>query len=476
MTTLILSVFFSISASAYDVEVDGITYELYSTNPNKAAVKKITTGTNIIIPNEISYNGNSYIVDKIYSISDLPYSDFFQINKYINNIDGCITNNNTKCYIVDSENQNFDTIDGVLYNKEHTSVISYPVNKEDKDYIMPQSVKTIKGNLFCNCKYLEKIYMSDNIEYLPYMFCWDWGKNIYYLKLSDKIKNIESNTFYDDKLKEVILPKELETLGVDEMSIVANVLPWNIEKLTIKNSKIPNITYHSRIGTIHCLSNQNKLAEIHVEDNNPIDIDEDAFMSTHYSFVKLYVPKGCVDLYKSKKGWKNFLNISEEGDSQPEEVKKCNTPIITYDNGVIKFDCSTENSKISSKILCDDVKIYNDNQITLKGIYTISCFANADGYQQSDVATAKLYWLPSSGTLEGDNINNVAMRGIAIQSAGGFINISGLDNNEKVNFYGVDGKALGTATSINGTTSFSAQSGTIVVAKIGKESIKISVK
>ena len=67
-------------------------------------------------------------------------------------------------------------------------------------------------------------------------------------------------------------------------------------------------------------------------------------------------------------------------------------------------------------------------------------------------------------------------RGITIQSAGGFINISGLDNNEKVSFYGIDGKALGSATAINGTTSFAAQSGSIVVAKIGKESIKISVK
>ena len=68
------------------------------------------------------------------------------------------------------------------------------------------------------------------------------------------------------------------------------------------------------------------------------------------------------------------------------------------------------------------------------------------------------------------------MRGIAIQSAGGFINISGLDNNEKVSFYGIDGKALGSATAINGTTSFAAQSGSIVVAKIGKENIKIAVK
>ena len=97
------------------------------------------------------------------------------------------------------------------------------------------------------------------------------------------------------------------------------------------------------------------------------------------------------------------------------------------------------------------------------------------GYVNSDVATAKLYWLTSSGSLEGASINNVSMRGIAIQSAGGFINISGLDNNEKVSFYGIDGKMLGSVTAINGTTSFAAQSGSIVVAKIGKESVKIAL-
>ena len=75
-----------------------------------------------------------------------------------------------------------------------------------------------------------------------------------------------------------------------------------------------------------------------------------------------------------------------------------------------------------------------------------------------------------------EGIESVEARGIAIQSAGGFINISGLDNNEKVSFYGIDGKSLGSATAINGTTSFAAQSGSIVVAKIGKESIKIAVK
>ena len=77
---------------------------------------------------------------------------------------------------------------------------------------------------------------------------------------------------------------------------------------------------------------------------------------------------------------------------------------------------------------------------------------------------------------ETEGIESVEARGITIQSAGGFINISGLDNNEKVSFYGIDGKSLGSATAINGTTPFAAQSGSIVVAKIGNENIKIAVK
>ena len=75
-----------------------------------------------------------------------------------------------------------------------------------------------------------------------------------------------------------------------------------------------------------------------------------------------------------------------------------------------------------------------------------------------------------------DGIESAKERGIAIQSVGGFINIAGLNNNETVCFYALDGKALGTAKSIDGNVSFSAKQGTIVVVRIGKESVKIAVK
>ena len=75
-----------------------------------------------------------------------------------------------------------------------------------------------------------------------------------------------------------------------------------------------------------------------------------------------------------------------------------------------------------------------------------------------------------------EGVESVKDRVISIQSASGFVNISGLNNNETVSFYALDGKALGTAKSIDGNVSFSAKQGTIVVARIGKESVKIAVE
>ena len=66
MTTLILSVIFSISASAYDVEVDGIYYNLVS----KANIAEVTEGDekysgSINIPSSIKVNDVDYAVTSI---------------------------------------------------------------------------------------------------------------------------------------------------------------------------------------------------------------------------------------------------------------------------------------------------------------------------------------------------------------------------------------------------------------------------
>ena len=135
-----------------------------------------------------------------------------------------------------------------------------------------------------------------------------------------------------------------------------------------------------------------------------------------------------------------------------------------------------------------------------ENIENVYCYAEevpstiSDAFYNSNIENATLY-VPASaieaykttepwsvfGTIkaieDADGMESAKERGIAIQSAGGFINIAGLDNNiETVSFYALDGKTLGTAKSIDGNVSFSAKKGSIVVAKIGKENVKIAVK
>ena len=223
-----------------------------------------------------------------------------------------------------------------------------------------------------------------------------------------------------------------------------------------------------------------QLEEFTITGEEPPYLYSNVFGSQDLSNATLYVPESNAGYYQATEPWSKFGKILTLSGDTPESPKKCATPSISYSDGQLQFTCETEGAQCHYTISCPDAASgetsTENSSVTLNAYYDITCYAKAEGFVNSDVATATLYWLTSSGSLEGAGINNVSMRGIAIQSAGGFVNISGLDNNETVSFYGIDGKSLGSATAINGTATFAAQSGSVVVAKIGKESLKIVVK
>ena len=64
LTTLILSVFFSISASAYSVEVDGIYYDISGTTATVTSGGVKYSG-DIVIPEYITYKNSNYSVTSI---------------------------------------------------------------------------------------------------------------------------------------------------------------------------------------------------------------------------------------------------------------------------------------------------------------------------------------------------------------------------------------------------------------------------
>ena len=169
-------------------------------------------------------------------------------------------------------------------------------------------------------------------------------------------------------------------------------------------------------------------------------------------------------------------NPDETGDDN-KPVTQCSTPSISYESGKLMFACETTGAKYHYTITDTDIKsnaLSENGEVSLSAAYNISVYATADGYKASDNAEATLYWI-NANLDNGTNINMVRTRGVVATAHDGIVTLSGLDNDEVVKFYAADGKYLGSSVAANGSASYAVNE-SLVIAKVGKDSIKIAVK
>ena len=169
-------------------------------------------------------------------------------------------------------------------------------------------------------------------------------------------------------------------------------------------------------------------------------------------------------------------NPDETGDDN-KPVTQCSTPSISYESGKLMFACETARAKYHYTITDTDIKsnaLSENGEVSLSAAYNISVYATADGYKASDKVEATLYWI-NANLDTGTNINMVKTRGVVASALDGIVTLSGLDNGEVVKFYATDAKYLGSSVAANGAASFAVNE-SLVIAKVGKDSIKIAVK
>ena len=171
MTTLILSVLFSISASADVVEVDGIYYDISETTAT------VTYGDNeysgdIVIPESITYNGSKYSVTSIGELAFIYCSGLTSI---------AIPNSITS--IGESAFEGCSILTSVTIPNSVTSIGDYAFYNCSSltSVTIPNSVTSIGGSAFehCNIKklyydctanpgiysnVLKELYIGDNIS------------------------------------------------------------------------------------------------------------------------------------------------------------------------------------------------------------------------------------------------------------------------------------------------------------------------
>ena len=244
-------------------------------------------------------------------------------------------------------------------------------------------------------------------------------------------------------------------------------------------SGLISITIPSSVTSLggNCFLNCQKLETVYFEGK---------YCNSHYAGLKIpttsiiKVPTEYLQGYKDAFGpnYKYIYawNPGEAGeDSKP--VTQCSTPSISYESGKLMFACETAGAKYHYTITDTDIKsdaLSENGEVSLSAAYNISVYATADGYKASDKAEATLYWIDANLD-NSTNINMVKTRGVVASAHDGIITLSGLDNGEVVKFYAADGKYLGSSVAANGSASFAVNE-SLVIAKVGKDSIKIAVK
>ena len=240
MTTLIINVFFSISASAYDLEADGIYYTIISDKTKTVEVSKnkvkLYTGK-VSIPSSITKFGETFTVtriglscfrdcDKIYCIN-LPET----IDSICN--DAFVYCSALKEINIDKNNPYFQSVDGVVFNKDLTSLLHFPNAKTDT-YEIPDGVKNIAVNSFTTNDVLRSLSMPSSLLKIEY-YAFDCP-NLIDIQLSKSLESIGKYSFSNCPFTSIRLPESLKSIEESAFYNCKNLstiyIPKNVEYIS----------------------------------------------------------------------------------------------------------------------------------------------------------------------------------------------------------------------------------------------------
>ena len=307
---------------------------------------------------------------------------------------------------------------------------------------IPSSVTSLGGCCFSGCSSLTSIEIPSSVTSLGEN-CFASCSGLTSITIPSSVTSLGWSCFcYCSGLTSITIPSSVTSLGKDCFSDCRG-----LETVYFKGN-VPTFNYDSKTGipTTTII----KVPTVYLQDY------KDAFGSS----------------YKYIYAW----NPDETGDDN-KPVTQCSTPSVSYGEGKLMFACETTGAKYHYTITDTDIKsdaLSENGEVSLSAAYKISVYATADGYSASDKAEATLYWI-NANLDNGTNINQVRTRGVVASAHDGIVSLSGLDDGEVVKFFAADGKYLGSAVAANGAASY-AVSESLVIAKVGKDSIKIAMK
>lgn len=166
--------------------------------------------TDVSIPDSVTFIGDLafYDCENLASVTIPKGVTFIGDSAF----SGCFA---LKNFTVDSNNQYFSSDgNGVLFNKDKTTLVKYPLGNDRTSYTIPDSVTKIGHYAFTFSENLVNIVIPNSVETIDYgafSNCIDLAS----IKIPDSVVSIETYAFFDCiSLENVVVGKGVKTIGM----------------------------------------------------------------------------------------------------------------------------------------------------------------------------------------------------------------------------------------------------------------------
>ncbi len=187
---------------------------------------------------------------------------------------------------IGSGNPSYTIQNGILFDKNKSTLILYPAKKAGTSYTVPDSVTKIANEAFSSCKNLKSITIPSSVKTVGGGAFWGC-ENLSSITLPNSITEISSSLFqYCSSLKTISIPSTIKKIGTNAFegtALTSFNIPSGITRIEggtfhdcseLKSVTIPKSV--TSIGT-EAFSGCTKLSSI-VIPNSVIGIDEYAFL------------------------------------------------------------------------------------------------------------------------------------------------------------------------------------------------------
>ena len=140
---------------------------------------------------------------------------------------------------VDSANSAYSSADGILYNKNKTTLINYPAKKADSTFTIPNSVTTIGRSAFYGSDNLTSVTIPNSVTTIGTR-AFD-ATRFTSITIPDSVASIGNQAFYRTSLTNITIPNSVTTIGTRAFSLSYSLTSVTFERAdtTIDDNSFP---------------------------------------------------------------------------------------------------------------------------------------------------------------------------------------------------------------------------------------------